>query len=162
MRFLEKDLEDIIWESDNELLKQKGLEIEGKKYRQLKIGNFGVSDLITVKRKNDLCYNYLDISIYELKKEKVGISAFLQAIRYCKGIKTYLDENKPNINYRINIVLISKEVDLLGSFIFLPDLFYNEYADNTISSINFYSFKYDINGILFKKEEDYNLIDKGF
>jgi hypothetical protein len=32
MHFLEKDLENIIWESDNEKLRERGFFINGKKY----------------------------------------------------------------------------------------------------------------------------------
>ena len=82
MKFLEKDLENIIWESDNEKLREKGLEIYGKKFRQIRIGNYGVADLITVDRRKD-CFdgNFLDITVYELKKEKAGISACRTAVR---------------------------------------------------------------------------------
>lgn len=163
MHFLEKDLELIIWEADNDLLKDKGLNIEGKKIRQLRIGNYGIADIVTFKRKYmHGCFPFLEITIYELKKEKVGIGAFLQAIKYCKGIKTYLKEKKPNLDFNLKIVLASKEVDLDGSFIFLTDLIYNEYEFGYLTSVDFYSFKYDINGIVFKNEKEYNLIHKGF
>lgn len=169
MEFLEKDLEEIIWESDNDLLIEKGLYIQGKKYRQLRIGNYGISDIITVQRTYDWCVSnrkpipYLEITVFELKKDKVGIGAFLQSLKYCKGIQTYLKQKKPKIEFKLNIVLASKNVDLSGEFIYLTDLFepYNEHF-GFLSSIDFYSFKYDINGIVFKNEKGYNLINKGF
>lgn len=45
--FFEKTLEDIIFNTDNELLCEHGLLISGKKLRQVKIGNYGIADLIT-------------------------------------------------------------------------------------------------------------------
>lgn len=163
MTFLEKDLEDIIWEADNEVLIQKGLDIKGKKYRQLRIGNYGISDLITVRKKYlHGLFPYLEITVFELKKEKVGISAFLQSLKYCKGIQTYLTEKRPNIEFSLKIVLASKEVDTDGNFIFLTDLIQNENTLGNISDINFYSFKYEIDGIKFKKEYGYDLVNKGF
>ena len=87
MKFLEKDLEDIIWESDNIKLRKRGLSINGIKKRQLKIGNYGIADLVTCYKSINDFNNGLIVTVYELKKEKAGISAFLQALRYCKGIK---------------------------------------------------------------------------
>lgn len=45
--FLEKTLEDIIFETSNDDLKERGLWICGNKKRQVKIGNYGIADLIT-------------------------------------------------------------------------------------------------------------------
>lgn len=161
MNFLEKDLEDIIWESDNEKLQERGFFIYGKKLRQLRIGNYGIADLITYEKVRFLDEVYFDITVYELKKEKAGISAFLQALRYCKGISTYLDEKKPNILYRLNIILCAKQIDTESDYIFLTDLIKNESHGYLNSVLNF-SFTYNIDGILFKREEDYNLSNKGF
>lgn len=170
MNFLEKDLEQIIWESDNEKLNEKNLPIEGKKFRQLKIGNYGVLDLMTVERETTWCYilhervPYLNITVYELKKEKIGISAFLQAIKYCKGIKSYLEKRKPKINFRLNIILIAKEVDNYSDFIFLTDLLTHKYSDafGVVCSVENFSFSYDINGIVFKQHKGYDLTINGF
>jgi len=169
MEFLEKDLEQIIWESDNELLQEKDLFIDGKKFRQLRIGNYGIADIVTIDKCYDYCHYqeknipYLNITVFELKKEKVGISAFLQSLKYCKGIKTYLEDKKPRLKFKLNISLISKTVDTTGDFIFLTDLVnYDESDYGVIKAIDFYSFKYDINGIFFKREYGYNLVNKGF
>ena len=45
MTFLEKDLEQIIFETPKEKLQEKGLVIKGKLLRQIKIGNYGIADL---------------------------------------------------------------------------------------------------------------------
>ena len=50
MKFLEKDLEEIIFETSNKELNERGLFVYGKKYRQLRIGNYGVADLVVVDR----------------------------------------------------------------------------------------------------------------
>ena len=162
MSFLEKDLENIIWESDNEKLREKGLEIYGKKFRQIRIGNYGIADLITVDRRLD-CYEeyFLDITIYELKKEKAGISAFLQAIKYCKGIQTYMLNKRSNTLFKLNIVLCAKNIDTESDYIYISDLISSDEYENICSVYN-YSFNYGIDGIIFKQEKNYNLIDKGF
>lgn len=167
MEFLEKDLEQIIWEADNELLQEKGLSINGIKKRQLRIGNYGVADIVTFNKMYEYDYDnniylpYLDITIFELKKDKVGIGAFLQSLKYCKGICTYFKLYRKNIKIKLNITLASKEVDISGDFIYLTDLIYSD-SFGYINNIDFYSFKYNINGIQFKKECKYDLIHNGF
>jgi len=165
MKFLEKDLEVIIWESDNEKLRQRNLPIEGKKFRQLKIGNYGVADLVTFTKRyavSNSTMPYLEITVYELKKEKIGISAFLQSLKYCKGITAYLEKNKPEMLFTINIVLCAKEIDLSGDFIYITDLFKCMESFNTVNEVLFYTFNYDFDGINFQNHQGYDLIHKGF
>lgn len=167
MNFLEKDLETIILETDNELLFDRELYILGKKYRQLRIGNYGIADIVTIKKKYEEGRSrispYLEITIFELKKEKIGISAFLQSIKYAKGIKTYLEEKKCNIEFIINITLCAKDIDLSGEFIYITNLFKNDYPNfGYINDIEFYTFSYEFNGIKFNRKQHYNLIHKGF
>lgn len=170
MKFLEKDLEDIIWESDNKKLIKKGLFIEGVKKRQLRIGNYGIADLVTIKKEYRLdeydckLYPVLNITVWELKKEKIGISAFLQAVRYCKGIQTYLLSHRENIQFKLNIGLVAKDVDFNSDFIFLTDLIDVSNPDLLfkVNRLNAYSFKFDIDGIKFENHKGYNLTNKGF
>ena len=161
MHFLEKDLELIIWESSNQKLNEKGLPITGKKLIQVKIGNYGIADLITYNKIHLYGLPFLDITVYELKKEKVGISTFLQAVRYCKGIKSYFDEYRPNMYFKLNIVLCAKEVDINSDYIFLTDMISSDYQ-GSISNLSNYSFSYEIDGIKFKREYNYDLTHKGF
>ena len=72
---------------------------------------------------------------------------------------------KPKIRFKLNISLISKTVDTSGEFIYLTDLINHDNCGGdfgSIKSINFYSFKYDINGIIFNRVSDYDLSIKGF
>lgn len=62
MDFLEKDLEDIIWNASQtdigrEELKKRGLEIHGKMYRQVNLGDYGRCDLLTIsiRRQKRMC-----------------------------------------------------------------------------------------------------------
>lgn len=170
MNFLEKDLENIIWESDNIKLQQKNLPIEGKKFRQLRIGNYGVLDLLTVEKKYypdwGNCKNvpYLNLTVYELKKENVSVSTFLQALRYCKGIKSYIELKNIDVPFKLNIVLCAKKIDTHSSFMYLVDLINKEIEvpDGLLNSIEVYSFEYLLDGINFIKHEDYDLQHKGF
>jgi len=163
MNFLEKDLEQIIYESDRELLEKKGLYIGGKLLRQVRIGNYGVADLVSVSRDVEVNYNctrlipYLEITVYELKKDKIGISAFLQALGYVKGISDYFERRNINRNVRYNIVLIGSSLDTNSSYAYLSDFV----CSDRLSLVN-YVYSYDINGIKFKSKEGYSLKDKGF
>ena len=161
MKFLEKDLERIIYETPNEKLIRNGLPINSntKKLRQVRIGNYGIADLILVKRH--ACW--LEITICELKKDKIGISAFLQAIRYAKGVQEFFKQKKPDMIINLKLMLIGSDIDMSGSFCFIPSLFDTCMPENRcITSISFHTYHYDIDGLLFKDESNYKLSSDGF
>lgn len=167
MDFLEKDLEEIIYQTPSEILNQRGLEFRGLRLRQLRIGNYGISDLITIERDYQGCKTHLvHITVYELKKDKIGISAFLQAIQYAIGIKSYLEKINSSVSANINIVLIGKDIDSSGAFCYLPCLINNSYEtipyETSLFSIRYYTYKYKIDGLHFKEHSGYRLIDEGF
>jgi hypothetical protein len=160
MKFLEKNLEDIIWESDNEKLFERGLPIRGKCFRQLNLGVYGIADLVCVQRYGPFG---LRITIYELKKDKIGISAFLQSIRYARGIQRYLNLRGVKFSFIIDVILVGREIDTTGNFCFLPDLFCDEYgAYSGCGSINFYTYKYELDGLHFKNISGYYLTNENF
>lgn len=164
MKFLEKDLETIIYESGRDLLEAKGLLIEGKLLRQVKIGNYGIADLISVtkptydwykEKKEIFIPGY--ITIFELKKENIGISALLQSIGYAKGIQSYLQRRNKEHLFRINICLIGKEIDKSGNFIYLPDLINNEHF-----TLEYLTYEFRIDGLCFKQHSNFILTNEGF
>lgn len=164
MKFLEKDLEQIIWEADKEQLEERGLYLPGKLLRQFKIGNYGIADLINVgKQYNGPNNPYLQIQIIELKQDKLGVSAFLQAIRYARGVQRYL-EKRNFTNYRLSIILIGSDIDKAGSLCFLPDLIGcdTECETNYITSLTYYTYEYKFDGMYFNEESGYKLTDEGF
>lgn len=154
MKFLEKDLETIIYETDNVLLQDRGLDVFGKKLRQLRIGNYGIADLVTYYRENDgpFINPELVVAIYELKQNNVGIETLIQSIGYYKGIRSYLKRKYPNLNYTINIVLVGKTFSD-GNFIYLPDIF---------DKIRVYTYDYEIDGLRFTERGGYKLVEEGF
>jgi hypothetical protein len=164
MRFLEKDLEQIIHESGMDQLNERGLPIDGKMFRQMRIGNYGIADLITVTRP---MYETIDqktkvfypgrITIYELKKENVSIGAFLQAIGYAKGITNYLEKRGKKRFYELDIVLIGKKIDTSGNFCFIPDI-----LSCSLGTLNFYTYEYAIDGIFFINHQGYQYKNEGF
>lgn len=164
MKFLEKDLEQIIFESGMDSLNERGLPIAGKMFRQMKIGNYGIADLITVERPITEIVPEIGkmihpgvITIYELKRDKISIGAFLQLIRYTRGVLSYLEIKKLRKWFTIRIVLIGKTIDLSGSFCYLPDI-----LSSNDCQIDFYSYEYGINGMYFQEHKNYILKQEGF
>lgn len=160
MNFLEKDLEEIIYYSDRELLDSRGLYVTGIAKRQLKIGNYGVADMVTFTRFTEP-NNFLEITVYELKKEKVGISAFLQAVNYIRGIHRYLETRNFKNDVQFRIVLIGNKVDTNSSFVYLENILPLCNMDAS-SFLSIYSYSYEIDGIKFKLEYGYKLSNEGF
>lgn len=146
MTFLEKDLEQIIYETPTGVLAQKGLNISGTIKRQLAIPGSGVADLVTFKREmlktTHGDFPHLLISVYELKKDKVGIETMSQACRYCVGIREYLDRRGFYHPFLFNIYLVGKAVET-GPFRFMV---------GTISNLVVMTYRYTADGIQFIRE----------
>lgn len=160
MDFLEKDLEDIIFNTSYDELSDRGLFIGPIKRRQVSIGNYGRVDIIAftkmpgVTGENTIRYpDPIEIDIIELKNKEINYSAFIQAIGYAKGVKEYLNKRNIKFEYNINIILIGREMDLKSSFAYIPDIFSNVYL---------YTYKYNFNGIYFEPIYTYKLTDPGF
>lgn len=153
MKFLEKDLEQIVWETDSKILRERGLNICDLKLRQLRIGNYGIADIITFKRQriNDVFSENI-ITVYELKKDKIDINALLQATRYVRGIQSYLEKRSIDFEVKYKIVLVGDSVDQ-SSFCYIPNIF---------SEVELVTYELNINGLYFKYHENYLLRDEGF
>ena len=192
MDFLEKNLEDIIYESNNDALFRRGLNLCTSKKRQVYIGHYGTADIISyeavrdeempcdyrmsnlscIENCNQSCkknkIKYIKIQIIELKQNEININAFLQAVRYTKGIKRYLEFRNFYKPIKYEIILIGKTLNKNNSFCYLFDLI-NDFQPSDIlydivSTFSFsaYTYKYDFDGITFKKEYFYSLINEGF
>ena len=160
MTFLEKDLEEIIYTSGRDVLNEKGLFVEGKLVRQFNLGHYGIIDLISITRPRYYGRerDKIDkgrITIFELKKDKIGIGAFMQAIRYARCIQLHLEKKGKLYLYDLGITLIGNEIDKTGSFVFLPDLISSEDFQ-----LNFYTYEMNIDGLLFKNQHGYRLPKK--
>lgn len=85
------------------------------------------------------------------------MNSFDQLIRYYNGIHTYFyDHRRAEESDRcieIRMVLIGSSINLGGSLCYLPDI---------IDNLTIYTYDYKYNGIVFKSEYGYSLIDKGF
>lgn len=162
MAFLECDLEDIIMNSDRIQLEERGLVLGQYKKRQVIIGNYGKCDIISLYRPDyeesnegekplfwdiDSCV----VQIVELKQNDIGFDAFHQAIRYCRGIKSYLEKRKKYPKFEI--ILIGKQIPKNTDTCYLPDIFANVFL---------YTYSYDIDGIHFVNNSGYTLVNEGF
>jgi len=150
MNFLEKNLEDIIFDTPNEKLQERGLDIYGIKKRQVSIGSYGICDMITIFRIKNAFF----VRVYELKKDFINVDTLLQAVKYKRGIVRYFEKHLKEKGWSINIdiVLIGRKIDTEGSFCFLAD-----YA-----GFDFYTYDYDFDGISFNYEMGYKHISEGF
>lgn len=168
MKFLERDLEEIIMNASEDDLQKRGLSsMYGFKRNQVRIGNYGISDIITYYRESNfnevldkfaLEDHYKLITIYELKKDNISISSLAQACVYLKGVKDYLRSTGRDVeSYHFKIVLIGRKVDMNSAIIYIPDIFN---SDNI--SVSNYEYSYDVDGLKFKEMKNYGLINKGF
>lgn len=180
MTFLEKDLEQIVWESDNKKLQDRGLEIEGKKFRQLRIGNYGIADIVTLSKAPLIDYvgqkafydmQIITINVMELKKDIINIETFLQAARYIRGIQRYMERKELFDGHPIQFVvtLVGRVIDQDSGFEYLPDIICGTIDDDVMTGhydrplqLKIYTYSYDLDGITFEQERGYRLTKEGF
>jgi len=167
MRFLEKDLEDIIHSTSNRQLEDRGLIIKGFKLRQVRIGNYGVADLITIQKfanlmknqegkENSYCNGHrIKVTIFELKKDQITSKTLSQALRYFKGVSEYINsvvvDKYELLDYDIDLVLIGSRIE--------SDMYY---AGDFFDNLTIYKYEYNLNGLYFKKLNNYSLVENGF
>jgi hypothetical protein len=99
-------------------------------------------------------YPSLEITVCELKRDKVGVSAFLQAIRYARGIQSYFYENT-SIEVTLSVIVMGNSVDV-SDFVYMIDLLGNT------DTLRAYTYTYDVDGIKFESISGYKLKDEGF
>ena len=163
-KFLEKNLEEIICDSNREELLIRGLDVKGELRRQFSLGKYGRADIISFEKynkeeeQNKNSADYL-ATIYELKEGKIDFDTFSQALRYVYG---FIIRNKTlchEVLYQYKIVLIGNKLsdkDEFKSFheLISPKLSSKDDIDKVIG-IDLYEYSYGINGINFKKNDYY-------
>jgi len=147
MQFLEKDLEDIIFEALQTEEGRSELLIKGFPYvadnpivhRQFRIQGYGIADLIIVTENNGKYF----IKIIELKKDKIGISAVEQICTYKNGIDNILinllQVPIEDIDIDIQLILIGEDIKQ-GNFI---------YVTEQIQNLSIFKFKISLSGLNF-------------
>lgn len=133
--FLEKTLEDIIFENRHNIHERGFPIIIGEMRRQMTNDYGRRVDLISVGNVN----NIKNISIYELKKGKIDYNAYFQIVRYFFDI--CMENKKYNIgDFNIQLYLIGNEVD--------DEVLI---AASLSNFVHIYTYKYDYDGIKFDK-----------
>jgi hypothetical protein len=166
MDFLERDLEDIIYNASFSDLAKAGLSVIGKRFRQLKIGNYGISDLVTASiMADDYGEKYYKITIYELKLNNIDLNAYLQLVKYATGILSYMRE-RTELNVVIDFVLIGKKISQDSPILYFNQLIHNHLPNEGYSGLgdlNLYTYTYNIDGLKFILTIGYyTLVNEGF
>ena len=152
MDFLERDLEDILFEcmcskKGREILEEHGLDTNGVVYRQVELGTYGRIDLMTVELDISEATPFLIITVYELKRNMIDVNALMQGARYITGLRDILSKydniNAKNVDFRFR--LIGKDIDKNGDFVFLYNLLN--------MNVEVYTFDFDIEGMFFNYED---------
>lgn len=153
MKFLEKDLETIIYEN-RDAMYGRGLFICDHEImlRQFNLLDYGTADLIGIKfigrdiQRRKVIY----VTVYELKQEVVDASTLLQAYRYVEGIKHMIRNhyNLKNTRISYSVCLIGASVQKKGDFVL---------AMNNIPSACIFTYDYKFDGIHFTHEHGYSI-----
>jgi hypothetical protein len=142
MNFLEKDLEDIIYENLYDM-ESRGLTIDSKLLlRQVNLGDYGYADLVGI-HYNPKIFKTFYIEIFELKKEVIDCTALMQVCRYATAIKQMAHElYGDKINIKVRKILIGSDIQTKGDFVFLL---------NSLSDTTVYTYEYKFDGIWFNE-----------
>lgn len=149
MNFLEKDLENIVEETlihNFDFLSERGLDFLGFLgrpiivKRQLRIGNYGIADIVTLHRTKD----GIHILVWELKKGDINIGAVSQSYRYSRGIERYL-RGRFSRDSVFNYVKVCRVV--IGRDVYIDDEYC--YLLNKFESTLLYEYCYDLDGLTF-------------
>lgn len=159
MNVLEHELEEIIEQYSMtkegcDKLKERGLPVNRGLLRQVRIGAYGIIDLMSIHAHVSNGNLFLHSNIYELKKGDIGIEALLQLCRYMSGIEHLLKEKEALIEEKHNVLLrdisvsgiaIGKSIKRGGDFVYL----YNQMGVN----ISIYEYSIDVDkGLLFNEK----------
>jgi hypothetical protein len=154
MKFLEKDLEDLIY-NHSDRMEDKGLDLNRYKsggpvlFRQVNLGSYGIADLINVEIifnddwKNDRHNKrrWIVINVIECKQGVIDVNAYMQAKRYVSGVKALYDKhNLKNTHLETHITLIGSDIQQNGDFV---------YAYSLDFKCSIYTYKYGVDGLEF-------------
>lgn len=160
MEIPEKELENIIVNTDRKKLHERGLcfippeeETNVKVMRQTYLSDAGRSDVIMAHRVYSEARNrtVLVINVIELKKDKLSIDTVSQVLKYVYAIFIYLTEERglEEESFEINPIIIGQRVmDDLG---FVPQILNIDSNTGTINRFGVFTFRYDIDGLVFKE-----------
>jgi len=147
MKFLEKDLENIIYDAaqtniGREKLRERGLDLHGVTFRQVDLGDYGIADLVNIHVERSETGTYWRFSIIELKKGKIDINAVMQACRYKTALREFVLKHFDASDYSVsfNIVMIGDSIEKDNDFVFLY---------NFLRDVKIYTYDYKLSGLFF-------------
>lgn len=141
MKFLEKNLENIIYNSDPEKIRERGLDIYSHDHvlQQVVLGHYGKLDLVGFNTYPE--EKKVRVTVYELKLETVGMGTLTQALSYCKGIKeSLLRISDAGWTIDFTVCLIGARVDIASHL--------KQFAEFS-HFIHIYQYDYEFDGIHF-------------
>jgi hypothetical protein len=113
----EKELEDYICKSLDDLYNPIIDEHVHWYGRQVEIGPYGVIDVMTVTFFDDR--PSLDIRVIELKKETITLKSLAQACRYIKGVTNYFENEYPDYEITVSGVLVAPSIDMSDDTVYM-------------------------------------------
>jgi len=141
--FLEKTLEDIIYENQDTIHERGFPALHNNTYRQFPLPSGRFIDLLSFTIEKNVIY----ISLFELKKENLNIDSLLQLLSYGSEVRVLCSPHFSRVE--MDMVLIGSDYDeKIGALLaeMLP--------------VEIYLYKYLINGIFFKRmQSTYELMD---
>lgn len=155
MNFIEKDLEDIIYNTTQSQIRGRGLDclLHDSLYRQVSLSGYGRADLIGVSysKKNGGMKRRFEITIYECKQDKVDVNTLMQAAGYLGAASDIVETINKNVDltnteFIYKIVLIGKSICTSTNLCFLAQC---------IPNISVYLYRYEFDGIFFDKIRGY-------
>jgi len=144
MNVLEKEIEEIVFQSENYLLAERGLDLHNHKMQQVNFGSYGIADMICWNRRDTFEGKMLCFQVVELKKDLIDVNTLMQASKYAKAINENVSKfNLDRTAIDIEIILIGKKIQTNGDFVFLADF---------IDNLSIYIYEIDlIKGIKFNQ-----------
>jgi len=138
MELLERELQQLIMETPNEKLWERGLQLTGEKRSEVNLGNYGRADIICADIKREKGAATFNIYVLELKKGMITVDAVVQVSRYFTKIENYLSQRFPNSEIKVFPILIGSDFTNDVGFI----------HGHSFMSLILYSF--DSNGLHFR------------
>lgn len=165
MKFLERDLESIIYTNYSKLV-HRGLDIDqtfyegGLKFRQMRLGVFGIADLVYINYSP--IQDKWHVQVIECKRGPVNGETYLQAKRYARAVEDILlfsPETRRSTRIATSVVLIGEKVDCKGQI---------SHAISLDTSCTTFTYKYLFDGIAFRdcsiywsiEEADEEIVEK--
>jgi len=158
----EKKLEDYVYdhltgerESEN-LMEELSVFPLDEVFKQFNLGKYGIPDIVQFQYLNN--YPEINIKIFELKKDIIDISTFLQVLGYKKGILEYLKktgytdlDRDFDLKVSIECILIGRSIKKDDNFCYLPSCF---------DGISVYTYDIDIDsGLTIEDQNGFYRID---